>query len=269
MPANLSQHFEFLVFVWMKLNNAAMKVLIASTPGAESPGTAAEGWPEAGSWLAAAAQMDHALGLDGLLPVQPLLWKRGGRPLPPRTHALLDGLAVLRTLCDCSWVMGAGFGSDHRGQPAALGAAGINLTALQEDEGPLLAEDRELLAAAVAAAVATDSQLRRALLEGLCLFLASAVLSIDAGSIGGGELEDMPRLLRERLEQRAAEEADVAVAVLRTRIGEPGCPLARNLSCVPGLQSCAHLAYSYPSFPSTFQTNRQPRPAEPLMLPSC
>eukprot|EP00887_Chlorella_sp_A99_P000601 scaffold17.g601.t1 len=210
-PASLALHFESLVFCWMQLGSAAGRV-------AEAGGVQA--WEEAGRWVAAAGQMERALGLEGLAPAKPLLWKRGGRPLLPRTAGLCASYSQLLALCDASWVGGAGFGADYRDQPAALAAAGISVALLEEhqDGGQVPAADRPLVAAAAAAVVASDAQLRSALLEGLCLFVSSAIL---AAAPDGAALEEMPALLKQRVEERAAAAADAALAVLHTRIEQP------------------------------------------------
>lgn len=123
----------------------------------------------------------------------------------------------------------AGFAADHRGQPAALAAAGIELPLLEVDgseAAPQLgAEERALVAAAVAADVAADSALRDALLEGLSLFVSGALLAQQLGqpvtASSEAELASVLQLLRSKLQAAAEMAAAAAAALLQTRVAQP------------------------------------------------
>ena len=71
-----------------------------------SAGTALEvgSWADATQrWAAAAEQLDTAAGIAaGGAPPKPLLWKRGGRPLLPRSLPLSLAYSQLLALCDTS-----------------------------------------------------------------------------------------------------------------------------------------------------------------------
>lgn len=134
-----------------------------------------------------------------------------------------------------------GFAADHRGQPAALSAAGIHLPLLdleiaeqelqpppQQPQQRLGAEERSLVAAAAAAEVAADPAVRGALLEGLCLFVSGALLAQPPGqpvpadgSSEEAQLEAVLPLLRGKVQQRAEAAAAAAAALLQTRVALP------------------------------------------------
>ena len=127
----------------------------------------------------------------------------------------------------------AGFAADHRGQPAALAAAGITLPLLNLESGEqqevqqqqLGAEERALVAAAAVAEVAADPALRGALLEGLCLFVSGALLAQQPGQPApagsDAELAQVLPLLQGRLQERAEAAAAAAAALLQTRVAAP------------------------------------------------
>ena len=136
--------------------------------------------------------------------------------------------------------MGAeGYPADYRGQPAALAAAGVHLAMLdpvdagadeeqqQQEQGwqKLGAEDRGLVAAAAAAAVASDPSVRSALLEGLCLFVSGALQAHQPGqpapAASDAELAEVATLLRHTLQQRAEAAATAAAALLLQRVAQP------------------------------------------------
>lgn len=98
-PAALAQHYESLLFTWMRLRKA-VAVLLAAVGGAQVEGS----WGDAVQrWAAAAEQLDAAAGIaPGAAPPKPLLWKAGGRPLLPRTLQLSEALAQLLALCDAT-----------------------------------------------------------------------------------------------------------------------------------------------------------------------
>lgn len=91
---------------------SCVELLTAHRPPAciDAPHLAAGGAPDEGAWgvaaqdwAAAAGQLDMAAGIAaGAAPPKPLLWKRGGRPLLPRSLALSEALAQLLALCDAS-----------------------------------------------------------------------------------------------------------------------------------------------------------------------
>ena len=124
-----------------------------------------------------------------------------------------------------------GFAADHRGQPAALAAAGIHLPLLEVDGGgggdgqALGAEERALVAAAAAAEVAADGELRGALVEGLCLFVSGALLAAQPGAAvpAGSEaqLAQVLEVLRGKVQHRAEAAAAGAAALLATRVAPP------------------------------------------------
>ena len=121
-----------------------------------------------------------------------------------------------------------GFAADHRGQPAALAAAGVLLPLLDADSsgGPSLsADERSLVAAAAAAEVAADPGLRAELLEGLSLFVSGALLAQQPGQAAPAgseaELEAVLPLLRAKLAQRAEQAGAAAAALLQTRVAQP------------------------------------------------
>lgn len=65
-------------------------------------GSRSPAWAEAAQrWAAVSEQLDTAAGIAaGAAPPKPLLWKRGGRPLLPRTLQLSDAYCALVALCD-------------------------------------------------------------------------------------------------------------------------------------------------------------------------
>lgn len=121
----------------------------------------------------------------------------------------------------------AGFAADHRGQPAALAAAGVQplLEVDGEQAPPLTAEERAQVAAAAAAQVAADPALRSSLLEGLSLFVSGALLAQQPGQAAPAgtesELAQLLPLLRSKLQQLADEAAAAATALLQTRVAAP------------------------------------------------
>ena len=144
---------------------------------------------------------------------------------PARSVGLQLALSLLRP---CLRVGAAGFAADHRGQPAALAAAGIQLPLLEvdaEQAAALSAEERAQVAAAAAAQVAADSALRSSLLEGLSLFVSGALLAQQPGQAAPAgteaELAQLLPLLRGKLQQRADDAAAAAAALLQTRVAVP------------------------------------------------
>lgn len=128
----------------------------------------------------------------------------------------------------CRRVGAAGFAADHRGQPAALAAAGVQLPLLDVDSeqaAALSAEERAQVAAAAAAQVAADPALRSSLLEGLSLFVSGALLAQQPGQAAPAgteaELAQLLPLLRGKLQQRADEAATAAAELLHTRVAVP------------------------------------------------
>lgn len=101
-PAALAQHFEALLFGWMRLRKAVAGLLAAVDAAGDVPASGA--WPDAAQrWAAAAEQLDGAAGIaPGAAPPKPLLWKSGGRPLLPRSLGLSEALAQLLALCDAT-----------------------------------------------------------------------------------------------------------------------------------------------------------------------
>ncbi|KAL4440107.1 hypothetical protein ABPG75_003108 [Micractinium tetrahymenae] len=221
-PGSLAAHYEGLLFQWMRLRKAVAALL------AETGGPQAGTWADAVQrWGTVSEQLDAAAGIaTGAAPPKPLLWKHGGRPLLPCTLPLSEAYCALLGLCDAVMVGASGFTADHRGQPAALAAAGIQLPLLEMDgsaaEASLGAEERALVAAAAAAEVAADPALRAALVEGLCLFVSGALLAQQPGQAApaGSEaqLAGVLELLRGRVQQRAEEAAAGAAALLATRV---------------------------------------------------
>ncbi len=65
-------------------------------------GSHSPAWAEAVQrWAAVSEQLDTAAGIAaGAAPPKPLLWKRGGRPLLPRTLQLSEAYCALLALCD-------------------------------------------------------------------------------------------------------------------------------------------------------------------------
>ena len=126
-------------------------------------------------------------------------------------------------------VSGAAFVADHRGQPAALAAAGVQVPLLDaEGEGVHLGVDeRRLVAEAVAADIATDAGLRGALLEGFCLFVSGALLAqqpgqlASAGTSSEAQLLDVLSLLLGKVQQRSESVAAAAALLLKTRVALP------------------------------------------------
>lgn len=98
--AALAQHYEPLLFRWMRLRKAAAGLLAAAGRSAANDST----WAAAAQrWAAAAEQLDTAAGMAaGAAPPKPLLWKAGGRPLLPRTLVLSEAYGQLLALCDAT-----------------------------------------------------------------------------------------------------------------------------------------------------------------------
>jgi hypothetical protein len=225
-PAQLSRNYERLLFGWMRLRKA-VAALQAAAAGLEPDNGSWAGAVQ--RWAAAAEQLDIAGGIDaGAPPPKPLLWKRGGRPLLPRSLELSSTYSQLLLLCDASRAGAAGFLADHRGQPAALAAAGVQLPLLDLEAGSsvhLGAEERCLVAEASAAEVATDPTLRAALLEGLCLLVSATLLAqqVQQAAPAGGEeqLREVLLLLRGKVQERADASAAAAAALLQTVVPLP------------------------------------------------
>ena len=98
-PAALLQHFERLLFGWMRLRKSVVALLVAV--GDQDSQVSA--WTEAQQrWAAAAEQLDVAAGIAAGAPPKPLLWKHGGRPLLPRSLALSVAYTQLLSLCDAT-----------------------------------------------------------------------------------------------------------------------------------------------------------------------
>lgn len=95
----LAQHYEALLFRWMRLRKAVARLLPAV---GDSPSDGA--WGDAVQrWAAAAEQLDTAAGMAaGAPPPKPLLWKAGGRPLLPRVLELSEAYSQLLALCDAT-----------------------------------------------------------------------------------------------------------------------------------------------------------------------
>lgn len=101
-PAALAQHYEQLLFGWMRLRKAVGTLLAAVADAGGEPSGGA--WADARQrWAAAAEQLDGAAGIaPGAAPPKPLLWKAGGRPLLPRSLGLSEALAQLLALCEAT-----------------------------------------------------------------------------------------------------------------------------------------------------------------------
>ena len=99
-PGALAQHYEPLLFRWMRLRKAVGALLAA----AGAPATASGTWADAvQSWAAAAEQLDTAAGMAaGAAPPKPLLWKAGWRPVLPRSLELSEAYSQLLALCDAT-----------------------------------------------------------------------------------------------------------------------------------------------------------------------
>lgn len=93
-PAQLGAHFEALAFLWMRLRGV-LGALQSEVAGADP----ALDWAEGAKLAQVGAQLDACLGLAGRVQGKPCLWKRGGRPLLPRTAQLCEGQAELAQLC--------------------------------------------------------------------------------------------------------------------------------------------------------------------------
>jgi hypothetical protein len=228
-PASLQRSYERLLHGWMRLRKAAAALLAAAEPAGDTR-EEASGWRDAAArWAAAAGQLDGGAGIDaGQPPAKPLLWKRGGRPLLPRSLPLSEAYCSLLALCDASRVGAAGFAADHRSQPQALAQAGVHLAELDGEGGgrELNAEDRDAVAAAAAAHVAADPALRAALLDGLCLFVSGALLAQQPGGAAAAagaeaQLGGVLPLLHGRVQSAADAAAAAAAALLATRVLAP------------------------------------------------
>ena len=117
-PAALGAHLESLVFIWLRLRATAAALLasIAAAAGGQD-------WAEGAKLAAVGAQMDAALGLSAGPPAKPLLWKRGGRPLLPRTAELVAGQEALLALCEATRCGAGGDGGLHWAMPRSLHTA--------------------------------------------------------------------------------------------------------------------------------------------------
>ncbi len=102
-PAALPQHYEQLLFVWMRLRKA-VAALLAAVQGGEGMEEEGNEWAESRQrWAVAAEQLDVSAGIAaGEPPPKPLLWKHGGRPLLPHSAPLSAAYCRLLALCDTS-----------------------------------------------------------------------------------------------------------------------------------------------------------------------
>lgn len=208
---------EPLAHAWLRLRKA-LQGLAAAAP-------AAAALPEAAPLHDAASRMDRALGLDAGVPKKPYLWRAGGHPVPPPTHALCSAAARLAALAELTRARPSEWRTadpshpspawEPRPDPAArLVAAGIELPngALQLTNAAEEAAARESPAAAAAAALSADWALRQALLEGLGFF-ALAVQRLREGGVLGSDAPEVPesealeivQLLEGNVQARARE----------------------------------------------------------------
>ena len=98
-PAALAQHYESLLFRWMRLRKAAARLLAAAGDAPAGAGA----WADATQrWAAAAEQLDTAAGMAAGAPPKPLRWKAGGRPLLPRALELSEAYARLLAMCEAT-----------------------------------------------------------------------------------------------------------------------------------------------------------------------
>ncbi len=96
-PDALAQHYEALLFRWMRLRKAVAR-LLSAVSGRDGAWTNA-----VQRWAAAAEQLDTAAGMAaGAPPPKPLLWKAGGRPLLPRALELSEAYSQLLALCEAT-----------------------------------------------------------------------------------------------------------------------------------------------------------------------
>lgn len=107
-----------------------------------------------------AEQLSGSFGLDSQRS-KPLLWRLGGHPQLPANARLAACLRDVAALCAALRVGPAGYEPDALGRPAGLSSAGIELGLDPEMEAPA----RDAYARAVAASLAADVPLRRALLQ--------------------------------------------------------------------------------------------------------
>ena len=188
---------EALCRAWLRVRECAG--LLAHAMGAAGVENAEE---SARVWVVAAAGMDDAMGLaDGLAPT-PLLWAKGGHPLPPPTPALRGALDGLRSLsAECMFPVDA-----------------LSLTAAADDTGAIAewdamagagaggAEEGAARARAVLqrAVRASDPALRARLVRALCLAAAASALPVsESASMDPAALLDG---MRAAVEGSASEE---------------------------------------------------------------
>jgi hypothetical protein len=224
-PAALSQHLEPLVFVWLRLRKC-VAALAAADPDS----------PVAQKAQQAAAQLDATLGLAGGAVAKPRLWKRGGRPLLPKAAELAAGSNRLLALAGCTRVGAQGYAPDHRGQAEVLSAAGLGVSDMpvleDADAAPVSSEE---LAAAAAACVASDVELRRAVLDGASLFEAASLLA------GRDADASLPELLAGEVRGAALLAArralEIAASMAVPEGEEPGPARAPSAVLVPALRA--------------------------------
>ncbi len=206
--AALGGRLEELAFAWTRLRKAAAAL------GATVAGNGGGPWAAGDALRHVGEQLDAALGMGSGGGGKPRLWKRGGRPLLPKSAEAAAGLRRLLALCAATRVGADGFELDHRDQPAALAAAGVEVRALGAlAEAAGTPEGLEPVGAAAAAAIAADPALRLALLDGLCIFQAATLL-------GGREEAGLPELLAAEAGRRAEAAAEAAAAALAREAGQ-------------------------------------------------
>lgn len=220
-PAAAALRPEPLAHAWLRLRKA-LQGLAAAAP-------AAAALPEGAPLRDAASRMDRSLGLDVGPPAKPYLWRVGGHPVPPPTHALCSAAARLAALAELTRARPSEWGPadpanpsptwEPRPNPAArLAAVGIELPdgALQlTHAAEAMTEEvaaRESPAAAAAAALSADWGLRQALLEGLGFFALAVQRLREGGALGSGAVEvperealEIVQLLEGRVQARAQE----------------------------------------------------------------
>ena len=220
-PAATALRPEPLAHAWLRLRKA-LQGLAAVAPAAAT-------LPAAAPLRDAASRMDRALGLDAGAPAKSYLWRAGGHPVPPPTHALCSAAARLAALAELTRAAPSEWGAadpshpspswERRPDPAArLAAVGIELPngALQlTHAAEAMTEEaaaRETPAAAAAAALSADWALRQALLEGLGFFALAVQRLREGGALGSGAAEaperealEIVQLLEGRVQARARE----------------------------------------------------------------
>lgn len=219
---NLVSKYERLVFSWSKLREAIRNLVIIIVLNSN--------WREERDLLTqAASQLDAAFGFGSGPPIAPLLWQRGSRPLVAKTLELFCTQSQLLALCDAfsAVVDGEGFKIDQRGHPALLSVAGILIPSLKHAaDGGMLDNDeddshvdiclsprqKQVVAEAIAASLASDLRLKAALLEGACLVGASLSLEVSNQHINNNKnIAALYQLITKELKHTALQVAEQAI----------------------------------------------------------